>query len=203
MAELWSDNADFIIGSMDKETKTKYGLQLSDLLTTPTDFVTTENILLKISNMKEDVEKKTESVLAGMQDEVKKAHDDFARADSATSQLAQMISVEAKKDKVPLIATDYLARQDNSDEVIYVTTVESWVGPLVEKFVSISDYVADLTVAHDKYKLGSWLFSGKKPYLISVRVQQSPVLTIEESCTEVLSLLDGVATMLKSMGVTK
>jgi hypothetical protein len=203
MAELWSDNADYIITGLDKDIKTKYGFQLSDLLTTPQDFVTTENILLKISNVKEDVDKRVGEVLATMQDDVKRAHDDFARADAVSAQLTQTISVETKKNKVPLIDTEYLQRVDNTDEIIYVTNVESWVDDLVEKFVSISDYVADLTTAHDKYKIGSWLFSGKKPYVITVRLNPNPVITIEGSCTEVLTLLDTSSALLKSMGATK
>lgn len=203
MAELWSDNSDFIIKGLDKQIKTKYGFLLSDLLTSPSEYAQTENILLKISNIKTEINSNIDTILSSMPDEVRKSDDSFARANSATEQLEQKISLEAKKNNVPLITASYIERPRNSDETIYVDAADGWPAPLIEKFASISDYIADLTTTQGKYRVGSWVFSGRKQYVITIRLEPSPVLTLEDIRAEILGLIDDSAQTLMGLGATK
>ena len=203
MAELWDDNADFIIKGLDKQIRTKYGFLLSDLLTSPSEYAQTENVLMKISNVKEEVNSNIDSILGGMPQEVKKAEDSFAKANAITERLSQTISVEAKKNNVPLITSAYLQRKEDSDEIIYVDTIDGWPESLVEKFASLSDYIADMTTMHGKHRIGSWIFSGRKQYVLNVRLESSPVLAIEDARADILSLLDDAAQTVMGLGATK
>jgi len=189
MAEIWSDYSGAIISDMDPMIKKKYGFALSDLLTNPKKFAGTEDIGIKIGNIKEEVDSYID---AQKQDALKKEtnfSDMLERADSITGKIAQRISVIAKQNNVPSIKPVAIDRNTDNEEHIYVDSSDDSVMALVEKLAASSMVIADFTTDYNDHKLGEWYFSGHKNYTLTVYMPTSNIMLLDTSKEELDALL--------------
>ncbi|MEM3227613.1 MAG: hypothetical protein QXK65_01535 [Candidatus Micrarchaeaceae archaeon] len=199
MANLWSDNADALIKQFDGAIKSKYKFTLSDFLTNPANFSAQESIIVTAGNIKEYVDNSIAEMLDGMEDERKRLNDDAAKCNAITSQLAQAISLEAKQNKIPLIKSDTVARDEGKDEVIYVKNASGDLMHLAERLVDSSLLIVDMTSEYNNNLIGEWLFSGNKNYVLRVNLDPNPVLNIETGAAEIDALLDAAADYIKAL----
>jgi len=189
MAEIWSDYSGAIISDMDPMIKKKYGFALSDLLTNPKKFAGTEDIGIKIGNIKEEVD----SYIDAQKQEALKKETNFSnmleRADSITGKIAQRISVIAKQNNVPSIKPVAIDRNTDNEEHIYVDSSDDSVMALVEKLAASSMVIADFTTDYNDRKLGEWYFSGHKNYTLTVYMPTSNIMLLDTSKEELDALL--------------
>lgn len=189
MAEIWSDYSGAIISDMDPMIKKKYGFALSDLLTNPKKFAGTEDIGIKIGNIKEEVD----SYIDAQKQEALKKETNFSnmleRADSITGKIAQRISVIAKQNNVPSIKPVAIDRNTDNEEHIYVDSSDDSVMALVEKLAASSMVIADFTTDYNDHKLGEWYFSGHKNYTLTVYMPTSNIMLLDTSKEELDALL--------------
>lgn len=196
MADLWSDYADVLIKGVDKSLVSKYKISASDLFTDMTEYMSQPNLRLTIENMKDDSNKYVDGLLAGMPEAVKELNDNMAKANEATRQLSQNISMQAKQHDVPFIKPYDIARDTDSEEVIQVDLVNDQILKLVEKLVVGSNMVADFTYGFKNYNVGSWLFDRNvKNYRIDVYLPDNDAFDIELGRDEVNDLFDEAAGM--------
>ena len=197
MADLWSDYTDSLIDTMDKDISAKYKMRLRDLLTDPGKYADQPNIGVTISNMKEDANKQIDTMLAGMQDEVKRLEDDMSKINSITQQLAQNISMQSKQHNVPLIKPVDITRDTGSEDTIVLNSVDSDALKLAEKLIMSSVMVADFSYTYKSYSVGSWFFGGHKNYSIAVYVPENEAYRLELARDELNDLLDFAADFTK------
>ena len=199
MADLWSDFTDILIKSMDKEWSGKYRVTLKDLLTDPSKYFAQTNIQVMISNMEQDVNGYIDEKLKNLGDEEKAFEDAAVKADSITKQLMQSISSQAKQYKIPIITPVSVNRDETKDETIYVDAFDGNISALVEKLTASSTLIADFGSEFRNYKMGEWLFSGAKNYVLSVFVPQNNVMLLENSRDEIQSLLEAASDFVKGL----
>ncbi|MDE1868797.1 MAG: hypothetical protein KGH60_02415 [Candidatus Micrarchaeota archaeon] len=199
MAELWSDYTDMLISGMDRQMNTKFKVSLRDLLTDPSRYASQQNIQITVGNIKEEVNRQIDARIAAMGDAAKALEDAAAKADSLTGQISQSINVQARQNRVPVIKPVAVDRDVTREERIYVDSANADVSSLIEKLVSTSTLVADTTTAYKNYRIGEWLFSGQKNYVMRVYLPRNGVVSLEASRGELTTLLDAAADFLKGV----
>ncbi|MGC8669945.1 MAG: hypothetical protein ACP5TL_02210 [Candidatus Micrarchaeia archaeon] len=193
MAEMWSDYTGAIIGNLDSSIKKKYGFSLSDLLSNPKALAGQENISVKISNIKSDVNSFIDSQKQDALRREKTFNDILERADSITNKIAQKISVVAKQNNIPIIKPIAVNRNTDNEDHIYIDSSDDNVLAMVEKLVSSSVIVADFTTEYNNLKIGDWHFNGQKNYSLTVYTPTSNVMLLDSSRDELNTLLDAAA----------
>jgi hypothetical protein len=199
MADLWSDYSDGVMKNIDRQISTKYKLTLRSLLTDPSKYVSQQNIQITIDNLKEEVQNYADGKAKDMVAEKKAFEDATMHSDALTSQLGQSIAMQAKQNKVPMIKPVAVDRDTTKEERIYVDSVDSGVSALVEKLVSSSVLIADFSAAYGKYKVGEWLFSGSKNYVLAVYLPANSYLLLQSSRDELIGLLDAASGFIKGL----
>ncbi len=199
MADLWSDYSDEIIKSLDRQISAKYKLTLRGFLTDPTKFAVTPNIQTTIENLKEEVNSYIDKKANDMVPEKRAFEDAAMRADALTTQLGQTISVQARQNSIPIIKPILFERDTDEDEHIYVDAVDNGIISLVSKLIASSTYVLDSTAAYGNYKVGEWLFSSSKNYLISVYLPSNGYFVLQTSRDEIIGLLNSASAALKGL----
>lgn len=118
--------------------------------------------------------------------ELESMHAQYTRMD-------QLIMEKAASMKVPYVKPALLEINQDLQEEITVDQYNDSVEGLINKLLSVSTYVADLSENFGDHMLGSWLFSGSKPYLVTMQQPDSPAMDIERSRALIDGMLDDVA----------
>ena len=85
-----------------------------------------------------------------------------------------------------------LERDETNDETRIISAYNDSIGELFDKILEKSNFIADLSTDYHEYKIGSWLFSGQKNYVLTINQPSSVVLSVENSRDEILALLDSI-----------
>ena len=199
MAELLSNYTDIIIKDVDRKIGAKYKMSLRDFLSDPSKYSTQANVQVTISNMKEDVNDYINERLKSLDAEQKEVEDTASRADSITSQLMQIISAQAKQNHVVVIKPVSIDRDTTQDLHIFIDSIDNDSAYLIEKLVGSSTFVADFSFNYKEYKIGEWLFSGNKTYLLTVYMPENNVTSLESSRTELQDLFDSAGDFIRGL----
>ena len=189
MENAWSDYTDAIITNMEGMVKSKYGIQLRDLLTDPSQ-VKQKDSADSIPKIKEDVDAYMDELADAMAPERKRVEDGMEKASAITAQLVQNISMQSKQYKVPVIKPVVLDRKDEDDIKIYIDNVDQGSLAVIEKLASWSTIIFDQSYKYKDYNIGSWLFSGDKVYSVTVYTPTSEYISLEYTREELDTLLD-------------
>jgi hypothetical protein len=125
--------------------------------------------------------------------------DQTSKADSITKQLSQNITSQARQNNTPVIRPVTMERDATREERLYIDAFDNSVISLVQRLVASSMLVADLGAAYKEYKIGSWLFSGNKNYLLSVYMPDNTLLSLETSRAELDNLLAAASDFIKGL----
>jgi hypothetical protein len=199
MAEFWSDYTDFVLTNIDRKIGGKYKLSLKGLLGDPSKFASQPNIQNTIKNLAEEVNKYLDATLASMGDERKALTDQLLKADAVTKQLAQSVAMQAKQYKVPVVKPVSIQRDETRDETIFVDTVTQDITSLIEKLAGTSTVIADFSYSYQNATIGSWLFSGRKDYVLNVFLPDNDVVMLEASRAEISDLLDAAGVIIQGI----
>ncbi len=200
MAELWSDYTDSVIDGVDKKIGSKYGISLRDLLTDPGKFSSKQNVSNTISNLQEEANSYLDAMIASMPEQKRAFENAGAKCDSTSKQLSQAVTMQARQNKVPVMNPASITKDDTMDETIFINAFDTTTSALIDKLLTHTFYVADFSYKIKDYTVGSWLFSGKKNYIISVFLQPNEVLAAEASRSELVDLLTTAENYLKRPG---
>ena len=120
-------------------------------------------------------------------------------ADLYYKKIDDVISSKAASAHVPYMKPYFVYLDAQSREEMVVEKYSEDMDPLIGKLVNASDYVADLSGSYKSHKFGSWLFSGKKSYAITLRVPENLALDMERSATMIDDILKAALESSKSM----
>ena len=190
MAILWGDVSDNIITEVDKKTMGKYKIAIRELLSNPGKFSDSSNIVNTTKNLKEETDSYIDATLVTLKSEQQELEDAAMKADSLSSQLSQNINMQSKQYKVPVIKPIMINRDLTREETIYFDSVDSGLISLVDKLCSSSTYIADYGVTFKKYRIGEWLFSGQKNYVIKAYLPPNEALSLQAAKEELDALFD-------------
>ncbi len=190
MAENWSDYTDIMLTEVSSRLGQKYKVDLKKMLANPANYKGQANIWITFSNMKED----TNKILNDMTQEVKDQQQELiaavTKADAITSQLSQNISMQAKQHNTPLIKPVQINRDGTGDETIFVDSVDPSILTFIDKMATNASYIADYSFMYKDRKIGSWLFSGEKSYMLTVYIPMNDAYLLDQSKEEINGLFD-------------
>ncbi len=199
MAELWSDYTDGILKNLDKQVSMKYKLTLRSLLTDPAKYASQPNMHMTIENLKEEVHNYVEGRVKEMGAEKKAFEDALMRADAVTSQLGQSIVIQARQNNVPIIKPVTLDRDTDDDERIYIDSVDNNIIALLNKLVMSAMLIVDSTTTFGNYKVGEWLFSGHRHYVLVAYLPSNSYVLLQQSQDELINLLNTASSFIKGL----
>jgi hypothetical protein len=181
---------------IDKKIGAKYGVSLQAVLSDPSVLAKSGDARTIVENLRNEVNNYLDSVLTKMEDEQKKFNNDLENANMLYKKLNEQIRTKAANADVPFIKPISVDRDESKDENIVVAQYEVAVELLVDKLLSVSNYVADVSTDYNNYMIGTWLFSGQKNHVLSVNPPSSAILNIEASRDEISLALDDVESSL-------
>lgn len=199
MADLWTDYTDAIITGIDSSGKGDSKITLRDFLTDPGKFAKEPSIQTKIKNIREAADGYIDQRAGQIAKEDQSLEDAIAKADTLSAQIGQSISVRAMQSKVPLIKPVAVDRDLTRDERILVNSVDTSTNTLIDKLVSESTLIADFSTNYKNYRIGEWLFSGAKNYVLAVYLDRNELLLMQGSRAEIDALIDAAANFIKGL----
>jgi hypothetical protein len=196
-AAPWDANTDGLITNLDKQITKEYGLSLRELLLTPEKFAGQKDALQNAEKIRDYVSKYFSGVKDGMKDEQAEFTKELENADAQSAKIEEVISTKAALARIPFIKPYYVDFDPARKEEITVDKYDNSVDALIAKLVNVSDYVSDMSGIYGKYVIGSWLFSGRKAYVISVYLEESIISSIDRMEEDLDSMIETAYQSLK------
>jgi hypothetical protein len=191
----WDEQTDAFITAIDNANKTEksYDISLRDLLTNPNKYMTMVDLEAKISSAKKAVDKYFATTASNFEEESKELNALLIQCDDSYSKINETISSKSSTARVPYVSPYFVYSDPESREEILIEKHTEEIDFLIGKLVNVSHYVADLSGSFRKHKLGSWLFSGEKNYVLSIRAPESILMDMERSNNLINNILDSIS----------
>lgn len=189
----WDSETDQFISSLDQVTTEQNGISLRDLLLNSDKYVGQKDIVKKIGEVKESVNEFFSGLIGNMKDEKEKLDKELEDADEEYAKVNKLVSEQTMSSKIPFITPLLVDVNPDFKEEIVIERYSDGISELVEKLSSTSNFVADISTGYKDHKLGSWLFSGNKPYVLTIKPPTSAVTIVEDSNDTVIQLLDEIS----------
>ena len=193
MAELddiLSDDSLRYLSEIKPVIRKKYSIDVEEFLKEPANFNDNPGMAEKIRSIEKDVDAFFDQRIAGMGSEAAELKNALAAVDADTKKITQVITTKASIGQVPFVRPLYVDVQER--EEIIVEGYDASVDQLVTRMINISDYIADLSTVYKDYTIGSWLFSGRNRYLLSISPPSSEIMVMDRSRDEIKGLLESV-----------
>ncbi len=188
----WDDQTDQIITDIDDLYTSKGQVSLRELLLNPRKYIGKEGIDMQMQEMKKNVDSYFTTMLSGLADEQKSFDEQLAGTDLLYVKIDGVMATKASASRVPYISPSSLYMDTNRREEIVIEEYSDEIEAFIGKLVNASDYIANLSGTYKEHKLGSWIFSGVKTRVLSLRVPDSPILGIERSRDIISASLDAM-----------
>ena len=168
-----------------------YGIDFEGLIKEPMNYADSPKIAEKIKSMEKDVDKFVDDRIAAMPEEKKALDNDLAVIDGDSKKIAQAITTKASIAQVPYVKPLFVDSADR--EEILVEGYDASIDQLVTRMINISDYIADMSTEYAGYVIGSWLFSGRRKYVISISPPASEIMAMDRAREEIKGLLEEIS----------
>jgi hypothetical protein len=196
MADLWSDYTDMLITQFDTGAGKGQKISARDFLSDPLRYASQDGIGGLVDNMHEDLNDFIDNNIQAIGALKTQFEASLQKCDTATAQISQTIASRAKTGKVPVIRPVSVER-NTPEEAISIIDSSPEVNAMIDKFLAGSNLIADFTKDIDGKKVGSWLFSGAKNYLVNVYLPYNEYKSLKDSKAEINTLFDVASRLLK------
>lgn len=193
----WDDQTDVFISAMEDEIQKDVQVSLRDMLENPESFSSKKGALDKATQVKSLVEEYFQGLLEDMNDEQKSLDQYLESIDSQYKRIDEVVASKTASYKIPYMKPFALNMNQDQTEEIVIDQYNDRIDTLVGKLVSISNYVADVSGNYKGHMIGSWIFSGQKPYMLSLNPPDSFIITIEQAQKAISDMVDDVINMSK------
>ena len=193
MAELndiLSDDSLRYLSEIKPVIRKKYNIDVEELLKEPANFNDNPGIADKIRSIEKDVDAFFDQRIASMGSEAAELKSALAAIDGDTKKITQAITTKASIAQVPFVRPLYVDAQDRQE--IIVEEYDASIDQFVTRMINISDYIADLSTVYNDYIIGSWLFSGRSRYLLSISPPASEIMVMDRSRDEIKGVLESI-----------
>ncbi len=190
----WDEQTDAFISAIDNANKTEksYDISLRDLLSNPNKYMSMERLESKVELIRKATVKYFAGMSSNFEAEKKELDSLLAQCDSSYSDIDDVITSKAAAARVPYFKPYFVYSNPDSREEILIEKYTEELEFLVGKLSNISNYVADLSGSYKDHKFGSWIFSGEKNYVLTVRAPESILMDMERSRALIESMLDSI-----------
>ena len=188
----WDDQTDQFISAIDAGLKDPKGQGLRDILTNPEKYPMNKEMLKQLDGMKDKVNAFFDAVMDGLKDDSAMLKARLESNDLLYRRIDDTIRSKAAAAKVPYVRPMLVEVGQDMREEITIEEYDEKLEGLIGKLVGGASYVADLSADYMGHKLGSWLFSGIKPYFITVNPPSGFVVLVEGSRTAIIQMLSDI-----------
>jgi hypothetical protein len=185
----WDDQTELFMQELDELTKANNGMSIRNLLLNPNKYNDDGELQAKLPALQATVDSYFNDMLNGLTNEQRELDQELANADLFYKKIDDIIQARAGPSKVPYIApyTVYINRDEREEIVVNQYTDD--LDQLIVKLINGSGYVANLSGKYLEHKLGSWLFSGSKNYVLTINPPSSIIMDINNSKSLITDML--------------
>jgi hypothetical protein len=175
----WGDEFDDFLKSLDDDIQGKYGMSLRDFLLNPGKYASVSGSAEKLSKIKGYVDNYFENTKESLRDENERFEGELKRVDSQYSKMDEAISTKTALARIPYITPVDINSEGVTNEEVVIGDYNNAIDALLVKLVNVSTYVSNISRDYKNYKIGRWLFSGQKNYTVTINLQSSPIVLID------------------------
>ncbi len=196
----WDDRTDQFISAIDDlmGAESQQGIRLRDLLLNPTDYFSKPGIAETVEGIEKSVDSYFNEMLSGLKDEVRDLDQRLANTDLSYTKINELISVKSVSAGAPYIRPDSVYINPDEREELIVEQYTDDLDSLIGKLSNTSNYVADISGEYKEHKMGSWLFSGSRDYVLTIKVPTNIIMDIEQSRLSIRDMLDTILESVKT-----
>ncbi|MEM0086751.1 MAG: hypothetical protein QW774_01970 [Candidatus Micrarchaeaceae archaeon] len=188
----WDDTTDIFVTELDKKVEDSHGFKLRDLLLNPINYTSRADFADTFADIRKIVDDYFKGLHDTYADDEQKFNSDLEEVSNEYSKIDGLLSQKAAAASIPYIKPINVVRNTDNDENIVITKYEGSMDALFERLIRQSNYVADLSTQYKQYTIGSWLFSGSKQYLVSLRMPESIAFDLQDAESTIGALLDNI-----------
>ena len=190
----WDEQTDAFISAIDNANKAQksYDISLRDLLANPNKYMEMDKLESKVEMIRKSVTKYFTEMSSNFEAEKKELDSLLEQCDSSYSDIDSAITSKAAAARVPYFKPYFVYSNPDNREEILIEKYSEELEFLVGKLSGVSHYVADLSGTYNGHRFGSWLFSGEKNYMLTVRAPESILMDMDRSQTLIDGMLDSI-----------
>ncbi len=196
MADLWSDYTDMLITQFDANSGKDRKISARDFLSDPLKYGSEEGINEIAESMHKDLTAFIDNSIQSVPTLKTEFESALQRCDSATTLISQAIAARAKTSKIPVIRPVSVER-NTPEEIISVLESTPDVNSMIDKLTSGSYLIADFTRDVEGKKIGNWLFSGAKNYVLNIYIPYNEYKSLKDSKNELNTLFEVALRLIK------
>jgi transcription termination factor NusB len=189
----WDAQTDAFVSDLSAIISKKYSVNLRSMLLNPADYVKKKGIADTLTKVRAEVKGYFSQLLDNLKEEQDSLDAELAKKTDQYKKVDSVISSKSSVLRIPYVKPLFIARNPTNEETIVVEQYDSGMDALIGKLVGGSNYVADISATYKEHRLGSWLFSGAKTYVLTINPPVNPVLAIENSSALISTILDSIS----------
>ncbi len=186
----WGDEFDTFLSDMDDQIRKDYGMSLRDFFLNPDKFSSMVDIDDKIKKIRAYVDEYFSNMMESMHDEVDRFNNALKEEDAKCSKIDEAVSTKAALARIPYVRLNNITPTSTGVEEIGIDDYNNSIDALIAKLINVSTYVSDMSTEYKNYKLGHWMFSGQKNYVLSINMDSSPVIVVENLQSQMNAAFD-------------
>ena len=190
----WDEQTDGFISDLDAVIAKEHDISFRSLLLSPDRFLNRKDIDATLADARSAVDSYFSELLEKLKDEETKLESEMEGATAQYKQIDSVITEKSAAARVPYVKPLFVDRPQKEEETIVIDRYDESLEAFVGKLINTSNYVADMSANYKQYKLGSWLFSGARNYVLTLNPPASPVLAIENSRGLINGMLSDIET---------
>ena len=193
MAELndiLSDDSLRYLSEIKPVIRKKYNIDVEELLKEPANYADNPGMADKIRSIGKDVDAFFDQRINEMGSEAAELKNALGIVDADTKKITQAITTKASIAQVPFVKPLFVDAHEH--EEIIIEGYDASVDQFVTRMINISDYIAELSTVYKDYTIGSWLFSGRSKYMLSISPPASEIMVMDRARDEIKGLLESI-----------
>jgi hypothetical protein len=200
----WDDQTDQYIEAIDEanSAEKRSSVSLREMLMNPNDYIGKEGIEKDIEELQAISGDYFTQMLSGLQDEQKRLDQLLVDSDTFYSKVDGLIETKASSAGVPYIEPYYVSSNPDNREEIILEKYKADLDLLIGKLATVSNYIANLSSSYKEHRFGSWIFSGRKSYVVSMKAPESVIMDMWRSSELINSMLNSVSEGAKAVRKT-
>lgn len=189
----WDAQTDAFVSDLSAIISKKYSVNLRSILLNPADYAKKKGIADTLTKVRDEVNGYFTQLLDNLKDEQESLDAELTKKTEQYKKVDSVVSSKSSVLRIPYVRPLFIARNPTNEETIVVEQYDSGMDALIGKLVGASNYVADISATYKEHRLGSWLFSGTKTYVLTINPPVNPVLAIENGNALITTILDSIS----------
>ena len=185
----WDELTDSFITGIDDKVLTDSDVKLRDVLTHPSKYAQKSNASSILEKMRSSIDNYFDMVLEAFKSEKEKLDKELEAASILYSKVSSTIQEKSELSQTPLITPYNINSNEDLSEVIMIDSFDTQVEHLIGKLASSSVYIGNISGNYTGHTLGSWIFSSKRSYILTIKPPESIVMEIEKSKSTIMTYI--------------